>query len=211
MPSLDLNHWIGRSSVLAAVLVFPVLQFLVFNDYLLPRIEVAVVIGVPLLLSLLIGGISRWPRLFDFCVILVLVLAYAPRLQAALPVFESAQMRWSALLMAGCLIGLRYFLGENFYRILLVFQLTVFSVGIVEGVISPSKLRQRSFDSAPAPAPPGGSQRPRAVLYLILDAHMGLPGFPVGFEPSVLTAKSTQATFLKYNFTIHENAYSNYS
>ena len=64
MPSLDLNHWIGRSSVLAAVLVLPVLQFLVFNDYLLPRIEVAVVIGVPLLLSLLIGGISRWPRLF---------------------------------------------------------------------------------------------------------------------------------------------------
>ncbi len=175
MLSLDLNQWVGRSSVLASVLVLPVLQFLLYNEYLLPRIEVVVVIGVPLSLSLLIAGISRRPRLFDFCGIVVLVLAYAPQLQAALPVFESARMRWSALILATCLLGLRYFLRENFYRILLVFQLAVFSTGIVEGLISPSKLRRYSFEGAPAATTPAGSQRPRAVLYLILDAYMGRP------------------------------------
>ena len=211
MLSLDLNRWVGRSSVLAAILVLPVLQFLFYNDYLLARIEVVVVIGVPLLLSLLIAGISRWPRLFDCCVIVVLVLAYAPRLKAAVPLFESVRMRWPALILAGCLIALRYFLREKFYQVLLVFLLAVFSTGVVEGVISPSKLRRRSFETLPATEPRGGSQRPAAVLYLILDGYMGPAGFPADSEPSVLAVQSTRDTFLKYDFTIHENAYSNYS
>ena len=213
MLSLDLNQWIGRSIVLAAILVLPILQFLFYNDYLLPRIEVAVVIGVPLLLSLLIAGISRWPRLFDCCVIVVLVLAYAPRLKAAVPIFESVRLRWPALILAGCLIALRYFLREKFYRVLLVFLLAVFLTGVVEGVISPSKLHQRSFEALPATEPPGGSQRPGAVLYLlylILDAYMGPAGFPADSEPSVLAVQSTVDTFLKHDFTIYVNAYSNY-
>ncbi len=209
--SLNLGSWAGRFSVLAAVLVLPVVDFLLQNDYLLPRVEVVVVVGVALLLSTLMAGISRRVWLFDFCVILVLVVAHAPRFQHAVPIFELVRMRWPAFVLAAVFITLRYVLRDNFYRVLIVFQLAVFSTGVVEGLISPRKLRQRSFETSPAMESAGSAQRPRAVLYLILDSYMGLSGFPRDFESSALAAQSIRDTFLKYNFTIYENAYSNYS
>lgn len=199
-----------RFVVVAAILILPIVQFLLYNDYFLPRIEVGVFLGIAFCLSLVLAGTGKSRLLFDVSVLALLVVAYSPRLQNAIPFLQSAQMRWSVLILAGSLIALRYLLRERFYDVLLVFQVAIFSAGVLEIAISPKELTKRSFDTLRETDSIRSPERPSVVLHLILDAYMGPRGFAADFEPSVAAVQSTRDIFLKYGFTIHENAYSNY-
>ena len=54
------------------------------------------------------------------------------------------------------------------------------------------------------------STAPHHVLYLILDEHLGIAGFPSDIPACAEAASAVSAVLAVHNFTVYPNAYSNY-
>jgi hypothetical protein len=104
-----------------------------------------------------------------------------------------------AVLLAGVILALTGLMREKFYVAMAVFA---WSGLLVDAVLRPAHGVGASTGPRAAPA--------EHVLWLVLDEHIGLDGFP--HSPACASARDhLQHVLARYNFTVFPKAYSNYA
>lgn len=189
--------WLGRTSILACVVLLPFVGFLAGDGYPLLTPEavagIAVLWGVCACLGFCFRGIAfQGIFIVAICVI------------AAMPLQREAS-RWVAIPLAVTIAGLAAvsagliaLLRERFYQVLATFALGMFAAHIAPALL-------------PTWAPAVTHEKPAHVLHLILDEHIGPAGLPADIAACRLAANSIRTTFGNAGFELFPYAYSNYA
>ena len=184
-----------RAAVFAAITVVPFLRFLVENHYSLFRTDSLAAAGLFLLSALFLAtvarGIAFLPTLV-ICGVLVGTDSFHAQLRSFAPVNEAA----AGLLLLAILGTAARALRDRFASILILFSASFFMAQCLQSL---------SVPAAQASTPPD------RVLYLILDGHTGIAGFPTGIPACIAARESVLRTLNSHAFTTYTHATSNYS
>jgi len=200
---IDTGLLSGRVLVLACVILLPFLRFLVRNDYRLWAPESLAAASVLLVVCVALSALAR-ERIVFLCLVALcsVLMATVPALRLLAGVVELT-LEQTALVLGVALALLIALLRENFAMLVAVFTLSAFAVDLGQALME--ELRRSP------PAVRGASTGPLPhVLYLILDEHIGVNGFPEAFAACGNARRKVEQTFAKWGFRTYPNAYSNY-
>jgi Sulfatase len=188
-----------RFFAFASLTLIPFWRFLAANQYNPLSREAlagALLFGLQaLLLAWILRG--RWFYAGLLCCSVVLA---AHPLRALLAPIVSVNVWAAALGVAALLTGTMRILRDRFPTVLVVFACALLGA---DG----AKLAAQAFEERSAPS----AAKPGHLLYLILDEHLGLAGFPQECPACVNAQRTVLATLRRHGFTVYPNAYSNYS
>jgi hypothetical protein len=194
----QLNDWRVRAFYISCLVVVPFLKFLLWNDYGFLRLEVLAAVALLAGASALLGWVGRGIGFYAVVAVCLLIATVYP-IEAMLPPAVSVAPWALAGVLGGVVAAAMLLMRDRFFPVMAVFAWSVLLVQAVEPHWSGTSAKARTGIA-------GGDH----TLWLVLDEHIGLNGFPDCAE--CLAAKSRLSeTFRKYNFTVFPNAYSNYA
>ena len=184
----------------SAILLAPVVAFLVGSNYSLARPEALLWMLGALVVGAALGAVavraSAWPR--------VLVLT------ACLALFVDVRLApvdpWHLLLAAAGIGLVVRLLGENALPILSA----GFATLLVSLLVVPAAAPPRGAAGADAGARPARDDLPPVVV-LVLDEHMGLEGIPLDIEGGAATREAVRGVYERHGFRLYTRAYSQYA
>ena len=197
--SLQLDRWHGRALALACVTTLPFAGFLITSRYPLLRPETAAALALFLCWSLLLALLLRPRPLFLLAYALTAAAVSADPLSRALGLHSHP---WAVFWLAFSLLGLLAVLLRE--RLCVLASLAACSMLLAHlGVHWPAP-----SSALASPAPPTAGHH--HVLYLILDEHNGIAGFPDDIPECRLARDEVQDLYLRRGFRLFPGAYSNY-
>jgi hypothetical protein len=194
----DLSDWRVRAFYASCLILVPFLKFLARNEYGFLYMEVLAAVLLLAAVCMLLGLAARG---IGFQILITLLIA----LMATYPVHRMADVfcavpPWTLAVAIGAATWLAVRrMREKFFVVLAVFTWSGLPVEMAMHV-------QRANSAVLAAAKPAAH-----VLWLILDEHIGLAGFPLDLPQCVSAKQKLQRTLERYNFTLYPNAYANYA
>ncbi|MBK7931552.1 MAG: sulfatase-like hydrolase/transferase [Bryobacterales bacterium] len=192
-----------RTLALACVVVLPFLRFLIRNEYPVWRVESLAAAGVLLAVCAGMAWLARGRMVFLGLVAGCSVLmSTVPVIRLLAGVVELTPGQAALWLGAG-LGGLALLMRERFAALVVVYTVSVFAVDL--GMAAVEHWRKPLRVEAA-----GAGEAPAHVLYVVLDEHIGLAGFPDGIEECASARAVLESTLAKWKFRVYPRAYSNY-
>ena len=99
--------------------------------------------------------------------------------------------------------GLGWLMRERLAALVVVYTVSVFAVDL--GMAAAERWRKPARVEAA-----GKTAAPAHVLYMVLDEHIGVAGFPEGIEECASARAALEGTLAKWKFRVYPRAYSNY-
>lgn len=184
----------------SAILLAPVVAFLVGSNYSLARPEAllwilgAIAVGAGL--GVVVVRTSVWPRT------LVLTACLALFVDVRLAPVEP----WQLLLAAVGIALVVRLLGENALPILSA----GFATLLVSLLVVPADAPLQSASGSDSGARPARDDLPPVVV-LVLDEHMGLEGIPLDIDGGARTREAVRGIYERHGFRLYSRAYSQYA
>jgi hypothetical protein len=189
--------WV-RFLAFACLTVVPFWHFVLVNDYSLLTSEAlaaTLLFCIPsVVLALVARGRWFYPVLF-LCAMVVAVDPFERLTRTA----HTINPWLAAVVLAGLLIGAIATLRRHTAVVLMVFAASFLGADLFTLYAA----RPASIGSAAGP-------KPQHVLYIVLDEHLGINGFPLDCEACRKAQQVVLETFQRHLFTIYPNAFSNY-
>jgi hypothetical protein len=190
----------GYALLPSAILLAPVVAFLVGSNYNLARPEALLWMLGAILVGAGIGAVvvraSAWPR----------ALLLAACLASFVDVRFAPVEPWQLLLAAAGILLVVRLLGENALPILSA----GFATLLVSLLVVPAQAPLQSESGAAAGARAVREDMP-PVLVLVLDEHMGLEGMPLDIEGGARTREAVRGVYERHGFRLYSRAYSQYA
>ena len=189
--------WLGRTTILACIILLPFVGFLAGDGYPLLTPEALAGIALLWIVCACLAFCFRGLAFRGIFIVAVCVIAAVP--------LQREASRWAAIPLAVTIValasvsaGLMALLHGRFYQVL-----ATFSLGMLAAHLAPILL--------PAGAPRMAPEKPAHVLRLILDEHMGPAGLPPEIAACRHAADTIRTTFGNAGFELFPYAYSNYA
>ncbi len=193
-----LEDWRIRAFYISCLILVPFLKFLAWNDHGFPHLEVLTAVAWLAAASALLGWAGRGAGFYVVAGACLVMVATYPTERLVEPVVRIALWECAALVGAFAAAAM-LLMRRRFFPVMAVFAWSGLLVQMLAAF--PASVRAREN-----PGNPPGAH----VLWLVLDEHLGLNGFPDCAECAAAKRHLT-ATLDKYNFTVFPNAYSNYA
>lgn len=201
MPALNgivnPGSWLGRTAILACVILLPFLGFLAGNRYPLLSVEALAGAGILVGMCALLGACFRGLA-FNGLVIVAICAICAVPLQREASRWAAIPLAVSIAALAAVSVGLMAAFRERFHQGLATFAVGMFTAHVTSALL-------------PAAVPVPAKEKPAHVLHLILDEHMGPGGLPLEIGACRRAADTICRTFETSGFELFPNAYSNYA
>lgn len=184
----------------AAILVAPVLSFLLGSDYDLARPEAVSWLAGTVAAGIAVGVVAirlrATPRavLLSGCVALFVDVQFAP--VRGLPLLALFLVLAATIRM----------LGNNALPVLA----TGFGTLIATVLLMPPRTPVQSSTGIAVGARPVREDLP-PILVLVLDEHLGIAGFPADVEGSAAAREAVRSVFAAHGFRLHTRAFSQYA
>ncbi len=192
------GDWRIRTACLACLILVPFLRFLARNSYGVLRVETLAACLLLLAVCVVAARLAHGVPFVLLTAALVMAMATYPIQTSYKGLSVAPPWAVGASVFLIALLALRL-MGEKFYPVMAVFAVS----GLLVEAALPLVGRAAAHSSGTAN--PKGS-----IVWLILDEHIGLDGFPE--TPECRSAKSRLSqTLSRYNFTLYPSAYSNYA
>lgn len=200
--ALSVSNWRGRSGVLACLIVFPFLGFVVRGQYPLFSVEAVAGLGLLVATSIAMGLVCRGV-VFQAVVLMVSCVSALVPLQRELARWTHVRISVLAVVLLVGLGLLMWRLKERFYLAVVVFMATLL-VGNLFRIGAPAHVVASEWGA-------GESGPPAHFLYLVLDEHMGPGGLPPDIEECRQARTRIERVAWRWGLTLYPNAYSNYA
>ncbi len=184
-----------------AVVIGPYLSFLAAHRYPLGRVECVVTLAAFAVWIAILAFVLRQRQLFALGLTTAFAAAGAVHLQRVLP-STAPPLPWFyfAVLLA-ILYGLWMAMGDRLFQLAAVFSLSVIGASLLNGFHAPLNAANAHL--------PGHPVRGHFV-YIVLDEHLGVSGFPDDIPLCREARAEVQSLYLRYGFDVFPNAFSNY-
>lgn len=199
---LTTEDWRGRSAVLACLIVFPFMGFVLRRQY--PFFSPETMVGLLVLstISVLAGLLCRG-AVFRLVVLTVCCVCALVPLQRELSHWVHVDVVVLAWVLVSLLGLMMWRLKGRFYLAVAVFSTTLLAANLFR-IGAPAHI-------LPAAETVNGERPPAHFLYLVLDEHMGPEGLPADIEECRQARGKIERTARRWGLTLHSNAYSNYA
>lgn len=194
----DLNDWRVRSFYASCLILVPFLKFLARNEYGFLYMEVLAAVLLLAAVCLLVGLAVRGIGFQILITLLIALMATYPAHRMADSFSVVPPWTLAIAISAATWLAVRR-MREKFFVVLAVFTWSGVPVEMA------MHIKRASSAVLASAAKPAGH-----VLWLILDEHIGLAGFPLDLPQCVSAKQKLQRTLERYNFTLYPNAYGNY-
>jgi hypothetical protein len=190
-----------------ALVMYPFLKFVFFNDYPVISLEILLFTISWLVVSALLAFYFQ-NKIAVIMVYLTLFLIFFSTGEKHLKAYELVLL---GLLGIGLLIFF-YFHFHHLHQVVLVFiaGLLISEIFLSGGGVFHTKHMYSMNAPETASAPEGVVAKPKHVLYLIVDEHIGPDGLPASIESSRKLKNELLSFYPANHFTLYTKAFSNY-
>ncbi|MBX7147980.1 sulfatase-like hydrolase/transferase [bacterium] len=194
-----MKHVFTHAGLLVFFIIYPFFSFLSHHQYPLFRLELFVMVGLSIFLVLLVFScFKKHPRFYlvFYYPVFLFWITISPHRIVPLSIFI-----YSGVLLLGCFFALLIF--NKLHKILFFFAVGLLLSSLILNLTNKENIQLKNELQATL----GDND---LVVYIILDEHLGVDGFPKALSSSFKRSESVSNFFTQRQFTVFTKAYSPY-